>query len=687
MAKNYSYPRVTMSTVAKKHSHNRVSVPDTTVMFAPLVTEKGPDDRLVKVHSLEEFISIFGSLNKDFYELNGQMALNVYNWLNNGGTLFVKRLVVSNEKALYNETNGSGNKIVSLKTTLNKDANVPIFDSSELNERKLLEQLLTNDVILVLNNLSSIKMDENHIIDLGELSASKYGENNENEFYFYIKEDSSENTLNTYELVLTTEEMEIVTSLTSSDGTYGYNSSTSLYERVNDGATLTLSNEKILEVAGDNKVFSKNGKYIVKQFKSAHTEPCSTCMTVATVVATDVEYAIQARYHGDYYNDLIFVVEPCSTEKYFNFKIYKKTISGRPLEQFLSIEETKALAALSSSEYIEIINGENFVNFLVSLSKDSDNIECPLVGTTHNKTYSNIINDVLKNFWNNEVKTLLANRLETPVDILFDAGYPYSIKKAMYDLVSNHGTDPLRPDIILILDRFVLNEKLKLNPPSDALVAGETLTGETFAEGFDYGTTNVAYYEQYFTINEPTFADQDIYVTPTYFLSKLFIYNDLTYGIQYPTAGLRRAELEDAIWMNKNPDADQKEAWFQKRHNYAEKTSRETAFMSQRVVDGSNDYDYTALSFLNNNRVLEKMKKELEFIGRSYLHEFNDAITIANMSVALNKYVANWIANRTLSLGTVEVVQNEVSENALDINLTIRFTNTIEVINVSIVIE
>jgi hypothetical protein len=81
------------------------------------------------------------------------------------------------------------------------------------------------------------------------------------------------------------------------------------------------------------------------------------------------------------------------------------------------------------------------------------------------------------------------------------------------------------------------------------------------------------------------------------------------------------------------------------------------------------------------------MKKDLETIGRSYLHEFNDAVTIANMTTALNKYVANWISNRTLSMGVVEVVQDEVSENALDINLNIRFTNTIEVINVSIVIE
>lgn len=88
---NYSYPRVTMSTLAKKHSRNTANLPDTTIMFAPLWTEKGPDNELVKVHTLGEFIEKFGSFNEEFYNKNGQMALNVYNWLSNGGTLLVKR--------------------------------------------------------------------------------------------------------------------------------------------------------------------------------------------------------------------------------------------------------------------------------------------------------------------------------------------------------------------------------------------------------------------------------------------------------------------------------------------------------------------------------------------------------------------------------------------------------------------
>ena len=80
MAKgNYSYPRVTMSTIAKKHSNAKVNSPDTTILFAALWTEKGPYDRLVKVHSLSEFIDTFGTLEEDFYNLTSQNCEKVFN--------------------------------------------------------------------------------------------------------------------------------------------------------------------------------------------------------------------------------------------------------------------------------------------------------------------------------------------------------------------------------------------------------------------------------------------------------------------------------------------------------------------------------------------------------------------------------------------------------------------------------
>ena len=97
MVSKYTYPRVTVSATANQHSSVQPPVPDTTIMFIPIVTKKGPNSVITPIHSLSEFISIFGDLD---YGTNGQMALNLYNWLRNGGTAYVYRLAGDS----YNQT-------------------------------------------------------------------------------------------------------------------------------------------------------------------------------------------------------------------------------------------------------------------------------------------------------------------------------------------------------------------------------------------------------------------------------------------------------------------------------------------------------------------------------------------------------------------------------------------------------
>jgi hypothetical protein len=57
------------------------------------------------------------------------------------------------------------------------------------------------------------------------------------------------------------------------------------------------------------------------------------------------------------------------------------------------------------------------------------------------------------------------------------------------------------------------------------------------------------------------------------------------------------------------------------------------------------------------------------------------------MNSEMNKYLSGWISKRTLNLASAVVTANSDSDNAIDININIRFVNTIEVINITIVIE
>lgn len=697
---NYSYPRVTLSTIAKKHSHNIANVPDTTIMFAPLVTEKGPDDRLVKIHTLSEFIETFGSFNEDFYNLNGQMALNVYNWLSNGGTLFVKRLRGAGDaKAAKTEGTTTTTKVLYTEIVSNLSlANKMVIDAAKLSTDVKLD--------LVLNAEQSIGIDASEYTVEDKMDISKvkltrfYNLDSKDDVVLAKVPNPTEGyTYNDYVIVhlpfesgayVIPNAWETVASFTVDGKSYVYNATDKVYEYLEESVRKDeLSLYEMGEKSG-TAYFVFDGKLYTE--KESNSESFGNVVFKTKIEeVTNIVNSVQAKYYGEYYNNIRLEATYVggTTNRVFNFIVYyhdQATNKDIVLEKFLQKTKKNYVAALDKSEYIDINSSA-----IDSIFNDTQNQQYILEdGLSTIKTYSQTL-EAIEEFWEVECsdrtmtdrrERYLVNRLETPIDIIFDAGYPLSIKKAMVTFVRNDLKTSKRTDIVCILDDYILNDKLRLNTPTESLVCARSDSDVAL-----WKATNIAVYEQYFSVLDETFTSQHIHVTPSYFLSKLISYNDLTYGIQYPTAGLRRGILEDAVYVNDNPSPDQKETWFQARVNYVEKSSREYAFMSQRTFDGSTDFDYTALSFLNNERVLERMKKDLEVLGRSYLHEFNDAITIANMTAALNKYVSGWISNRTLSLGVVEVAPNSDSENALDINLNIRFTNTIEVISVSIVIE
>lgn len=491
MADIYTYPRVSIKTTAMQHTSVAPTAEDTTVLFVPIATKRGPEGLCQRnIHSLSEFISIYGELD---YEVNGQMALNVYNWLRNGGTVCVYRLV---------------------------------------------------------------------------------------------------------------------------------------------------------------------------------TESVAKCNE------------FEAKYSGIEYNNLSVTISPrTKTADSVNVTVI---LDGRAVEQFYGLTKKNFEAALSSSDYIKFKKKFDTA-FPTSSETYSITEKAGLLNSNdNNKKIGEIEKEKIKDFWQNELtedtnEKFLRNPLYPNIDMIMDAGYSDDIKKLMLAFLSKFDiegesnlTSSLRKDLIGIFDSYALTGKLETPTP----------TSITFPDA-----TNIAVYEQYFTISDAIFTDQDIYVCPSYFLSKLIPYNDLQYGIQYAPAGLRRGVLDDAISINKNPMPSEKQDWFEKRINYVEKTAREYSFMSQRTHDGSTADNYTALSFLNNVRVLEKMKKDITELGRRYLYEFNDSTTLSKMSNVLNKYIANWVANRTLSSGTVTVSKNPYTNEAVDVEVTIKFNGTIEVISVNITIE
>ena len=97
--------------------------------------------------------------------------------------------------------------------------------------------------------------------------------------------------------------------------------------------------------------------------------------------------------------------------------------------------------------------------------------------------------------------------------------------------------------------------------------------------------------------------------------------------------------------------------------------------------------DYTALSYINNSRVINRIQRDVEGIGRRYLHEFNDGATLTLLRGRLEKYLSEWVQNRTLNYALVSVESDPIYDNVVNVGLEVKFTGTIEIISVDIVIQ
>lgn len=450
--------------------------------------------------------------------------------------------------------------------------------------------------------------------------------------------------------------------------------------------------------------------YRLKTKKDEEYESKVSNFSDGTPTEPNTDNIFKSKYAGTYYENLLIKVKGYKKNDDFNYLTIVITNSNDiPLETYTRITENNIESQTKFSDLIKPLTSSDF-DKLTKLIKDEKNndkdslickfkmakVESSALSTVSTisllgdpeeepKTEPTTFTEALTAFWENP--SILSNHLATPIDVIMDAAYPKKIKEYMGKFVGK-GTlssilddKPMRDDIFLFLDLCENTEN-----ETSSLFERKSLTEDStlLNELTDFRSNNYAVYAQYLIISD---NDIDTYVSPTYSLCSLIPYNDIHYGIQWATAGTNRGILSSVSSLSSNPGPDEKQSYFEDRINYIEATSREISFGSQRTYDDSTDEVYTALSFINNSRTLNKIKKELELIARDYLFEYNDSTTLANLNEALNKYITGWISNRTLSKAVVVAEKSDYSNETVIITLNIKFTDTIEVISIDITVE
>lgn len=658
MENKYTYPRVDITYKAKRHSSTAPEQADTSSIFVPVITERGPINKVVKVHSISELESTFGEVP---YKENGLTKLNLYRWLNAGGTAYIVRLVADvSEVALAYAVSSTTNAYVVTKNGLPAETASDILKVYLKERGSFIEAVLKTDdtpsgvpSYIFDNSTRTVTVTDSEGSELDDVVlATRISAKYPGKYYNGLSVTISKAPNSEKKLVIS-----VYRGSQKIDETRVEPSDFIDLEYINFSSNAETLLQEILDNANNYEKMKRDVEKANIYIRNGEVYESSTSVTAIDETTLKETYGDNFRSYISGNSDFN---KRYDTSVEYNIS-YSGTYTSATLEDLLKAFWSQEALGNYSYDFAG-------TNTLGATSKESRNSD-----------------DYRKGIFWKRADQLIANKLETPFDLVMDAGYSAEVKMLLFKFFS--GATPVRNDAFVILDNYsnAVSYGYGYNLGKEPKYVGFEENGQITAD-LD-NTSNLAIYTQYFLIKENNYVGSDIFVTMSYFLAALLPSNDATYGIQAAVAGQNRYELKGIKSISENPMPDTKEEWFRARINYAEKDSRGYYIMNQRTFDGSTEDEYTGLSFVNNSRALIRMRHELEAIGRGYLFEFADTVTISNLSAVLNKYMTQWVSNRTLIYANVNVSKNEFSDETLDVTLSVKFNGTLEVISVAIDID
>lgn len=201
-----------------------------------------------------------------------------------------------------------------------------------------------------------------------------------------------------------------------------------------------------------------------------------------------------------------------------------------------------------------------------------------------------------------EVEDLITDTENTYFSMVFDAGYPDSVKQQISTLVQT------RRDCVAIMDN---GDNSSYN---NAIIA-RTNTNT-------YNNYYTALYESYNKVYD-IFTGQDIWVSPVYHMSYILPRNDNVAELWYAAAGFNRAAIDTIKELRYNPKLGQRDGMYLKQLNPIVKFSNGYTVWSQLTSQAKP----SALQDLNIVRLVLYIKRSIEQFARYFIFEMNDQIT------------------------------------------------------------
>jgi len=722
----YTYPHVNISTTANKRKTATVAESNATTLLAPFTCDRGPENELVAIDNFSDFVQTYGEL--DYSIADQRQILNIGNWLSNGGRVLACRLtdigdddvdraaqIADNTKyyqVLGTETQTTTSELTwSSFITENRDTENIINESTweiyKIDVKAKYSGTYYNNISIKFEPKSNskgyydvtISKTTNGITtDLEKYrnkTFSTFSDIEKNSAYIgainVYKADFSHSAKKMTEILIKTSSTDTnPTKVVWDDSVYSdfktwavanlkpKFSGVTLYYTDADGKPDTSdtnavkdTNGKLIYCTGATNTVGSNVAYIRESRSlqsgnnAAASIPCVIPLNKSGLISITVggtSNSITA--NTMYYTESV------------KYQINENAVDfGSELNTVFTNDEltTKKIYKFQSAFTLKLAGGAD-VDF-------NTYIEGKEITTGNTTTWSShLYSDLTK---------ILAQKLTTPFDVMIDSGYKIDVKKDLEKLFAVGEADfEKRDDAFLVLNDIWVRGNGRRNNSAAALTQ---YSNDEMATLVQSGYENITIVTQLHKIEDiySKESGKEVFVSTSYFVAGLYPYNDATYGPQWPSAGQTRGVIQGSLWVDYMPTNKEKQALYEAHINYVEKDSRGLYIMSQLTATGTNDD--TALKFVNNERALLKMKRQLETAARKYLHEFNDSITIDNIQNVLNTTIANWIQNRTLSYASVDILNSTVDESLspeeLSIKLNVKFTGTIEVISIDITVD
>lgn len=249
-------------------------------------------------------------------------------------------------------------------------------------------------------------------------------------------------------------------------------------------------------------------------------------------------------------------------------------------------------------------------------------------------------------------------------DLVLDAGYPASVKTSIVGLANT------RRDCVAIVDN------------GDNKTASEAIIDRTGSHAWN--TPYAALYEPYTKVYDP-FTGKNLWMPPSYHVSKAIAFNDKTTEVWYAPAGFNRAAIQNIVEMRYNANIGDRENFIKKQINPIVKFAEGYSIFSQRTTLTK----ATARQDLNVVRLILFIDKALKEFCRQFIFELNNNDTWNQISQEVNRFLREVKSRRGLDSFSVSVGATDYDKKVrrVYVNITLQPTRVIEQIHLSYFVQ